>query len=161
MPRCRSVLSMLLVQDTGKALVPSLCEHHIEEAGKTISEKDEKSLLWAAASVFGGGLDTVGPFFHFSNGNLNVPAQNLSAVLTFYRAMIQNPHVVAKAQEEIDRVIGRDRLPCIDDKPNLPYVRSVAAEVLRYAPSVPLGEAHKVKTFLTQTEAEYKVFHTL
>ncbi|KAF5309392.1 hypothetical protein D9619_012297 [Psilocybe cf. subviscida] len=114
--------------DTGKALSPSLCGRHIEEAGgKNISEKDEFSLLWAGASIFGGGLDT-----------------NMSAVLTFFRAMILNPHVVAKAQEEIDRVVGRDRLPSIEDKPYLPYVRSVAAEVLRYAPSVPLGIPHAV-----------------
>ncbi|KAF5309909.1 hypothetical protein D9619_010547 [Psilocybe cf. subviscida] len=112
---------------TGKALSPSLCGRLIEEAGRNISEKDEFSLTWAAASVFGGGLDT-----------------NMSAVLTFFRAMILNPHVAAKAQEEIDRVVGRDRLPCIEDKPNLPYVRSVAAEVLRYAPSIPLGIPHAV-----------------
>jgi hypothetical protein len=82
---------------------------------------------------------------HRIYGFLRVPAQNMSAVLTFFRAMILNPHVVAKAQDEIDRVVGRDRLPCIDDKPNLPYVRSVAAEVLRYAPSVPLGVSESAK----------------
>ena len=64
----------------------------------------------------------------------------MSVVLTFFRAMILNPHVMAKAQKEIDRVVGRDRLPSIEDKPNLPYVRSIAAEVLRYGPSVPFGE---------------------
>jgi hypothetical protein len=52
---------MLLVQDTGKALSPSLCGRHIEEAGESISEKDENSLLNAAASILGGGLDTVRP----------------------------------------------------------------------------------------------------
>ncbi|KAF5309876.1 hypothetical protein D9619_010560 [Psilocybe cf. subviscida] len=113
--------------DTGKALSPSLCGRLIEEAGRNISETDESSLIWAATSTFGGGLDT-----------------NTTAVLTFFRAMILNPHVVAKAQEEIDRVVGRDRLPSIEDKPDLPYVRSVAAEILRYAPSIPLGIPHTV-----------------
>lgn len=70
----------------------------------------------------------------------------MSAVLTFFRAMIGNPQVVTKAREEIDRVIGRDRLPSIDDRPNLPYVRSVVAEVLRYGPPVPMGVLMKLNT---------------
>ncbi|KAF5309428.1 hypothetical protein D9619_012309 [Psilocybe cf. subviscida] len=111
--------------ETGKALSPNLCGRYIEETGENMTPEAEFSLVWAAAAVFGGGLDT-----------------NMSAVLTFFRAMIANPHVVAKAQEEIDRVIGRDRLPSIDDRPNLPYVRSVVAEILRYGPPVPMGVAH-------------------
>ncbi|KAF5309878.1 hypothetical protein D9619_010562 [Psilocybe cf. subviscida] len=130
--------------ETGKALSPSLCGRLIEEAGRNISEMDEFSLHWAAASVFGGGLDTVRLLVILSYSRLRVPAQNMAAVLTFFRAMILNPHVVAKAQEEIDRVVGRDRLPSIKDKPDLPYVRSVAAEILRYAPSIPLGIPHTV-----------------
>jgi hypothetical protein len=35
-----------------------------------------------------------------------------------------------KAQEELDRVIGRERLPTWGDEKNLPYVRSLIKEVL-------------------------------
>lgn len=41
------------------------------------------------------------------------------------------PQVQAKAQEELDRVVGRDRLPLWDDRPNLPYIRGVVEETLR------------------------------
>ena len=53
--------------------------------------------------------------------------------------MIMYPEVQRKAQEEIDRVIGNDRLPTLADQPNLPYVEAVAKEVLRWNPVAPLG----------------------
>ena len=49
------------------------------------------------------------------------------------------PEVQRKAQEEIDMVIGNDRLPTIADQANLPYVEAVAKEVLRWNPIVPFG----------------------
>ena len=33
------------------------------------------------------------------------------------------PEVQKKAQEELDRVIGRDRLPELDDRDSLPYIQ--------------------------------------
>jgi cytochrome P450 len=59
--------------------------------------------------------------------------------LNFFLEMIRHPDVQAKAQEEIDRVIGRDRLPVIQDRESLPYVRSIITEVLRMNPALPLG----------------------
>ena len=37
-------------------------------------------------------------------------------------AMVRYPDVYKRAQDEIDRVIGRERLPTIDDRPSLPYL---------------------------------------
>ena len=34
-----------------------------------------------------------------------------------------------KAQEEIDRVVGRKRLPTFEDRANMPYFRAVIREV--------------------------------
>ena len=48
--------------------------------------------------------------------------------------MILHPHVFAKAQAEIDRVVGFDRLPDFQDRSLLPYVESVVKEVYRYGP---------------------------
>eukprot|EP00850_Spirogloea_muscicola_P009567 SM000054S18053 [mRNA] locus=s54:172270:176077:+ [translate_table: standard] len=64
--------------------------------------------------------------------------ETTAAVLTwatFYLA--QNPAVVAKATEEIDRVIG-DRRPTLADIKNLQYVRLIVAEALRLYPQPPL-----------------------
>jgi cytochrome P450 len=59
--------------------------------------------------------------------------------LTFIMAMILHPQIQKKAQIELDTVIGKDRLPHISDRSKLPYIRSVMAETLRWAPPVPLG----------------------
>lgn len=45
--------------------------------------------------------------------------------------MVLFPDVQAKAQEEIDAVIGNERLPNWEDRPNLPYIRGVVEETLR------------------------------
>ncbi len=41
------------------------------------------------------------------------------------------PEIQRKAQAEVDRVIGRDRLPNFTDEPSLPYVAALVKEVLR------------------------------
>lgn len=48
-----------------------------------------------------------------------------------------------KAQEEIDRVVGTDRLPSYDDRVNLPYVDALVKEVLRWHPIGPMGVPHR------------------
>ena len=50
------------------------------------------------------------------------------------------PEIQRCAQEEIEKVIGNDRLPTWDDQPNLPYVCALIKEVLRVAPAAPLGK---------------------
>jgi cytochrome P450 len=54
--------------------------------------------------------------------------------------MVLFPEVQRKAQQEIDSVIGGDRLPTAEDRPRLPYVEALVAEVLRWQPVLPLGE---------------------
>lgn len=45
--------------------------------------------------------------------------------------MVLYPEVQEKAREELDRVIGRGRLPDFTDRDSLPYVDAVTKEVLR------------------------------
>ena len=46
----------------------------------------------------------------------------------------------AKAQREIDEVVGRERLPTYDDRKYLPYIEAIYREVMRWHPPGPLGE---------------------
>ena len=44
------------------------------------------------------------------------------------------PEVQKKAQDEIDAVIGHNRLPTLDDFDKLPYVNALCTELLRWQP---------------------------
>jgi cytochrome P450 len=65
--------------------------------------------------------------------------------MNFFIAMISFPDVQKKAQSEIDRVVGSDRLPNYSDQASLPYVTAVLREVIRWKPLVPLGLPHASK----------------
>ena len=65
--------------------------------------------------------------------------QTVSSVLTFFLAMVLNPSVLKTAQEEIDQVIGPDRLPTLADRPSLPYTDAILKETLRWQNVVPAG----------------------
>jgi cytochrome P450 len=47
-----------------------------------------------------------------------------------------------RAQEEIDKIVGRDRLPTFTDRPSLPYVEAVYREIMRWRTGAPLGFPH-------------------
>ena len=51
------------------------------------------------------------------------------------------PEVQKKCQEELDRVIGRSRMPTLADRDSLPYIRATLREVFRWRAVLPLGES--------------------
>ena len=53
--------------------------------------------------------------------------------------MVLNPDVVKKAQEELDRVVGKGHLPDFSDKDRLPYIDALVKELFRWNPPVPMG----------------------
>jgi cytochrome P450 len=68
--------------------------------------------------------------------------QTVVAIAVFFLTMVLFPEAQQKGQEEIDRVIGKDRLPDFADRENLPYVNAIVQEVLRWHPVGPLAVAH-------------------
>nr|ARA91628.1 cytochrome P450 monooxygenase [Pieris rapae] len=68
-------------------------------------------------------------------------------VLTFLveRMLIQG-EIQDKIHEEIDRVVGPDRLPTLDDRCNLPYTEACLREIMRTDTLVPLGIGHRSVT---------------
>ncbi|KAF7790453.1 hypothetical protein EIP86_001408 [Pleurotus ostreatoroseus] len=62
----------------------------------------------------------------------------------FLIALIRFPDAARKAREEVDKVVGRDRLPRFDDMDCLPYVRAFIKEVQRWRPVVPSAVPHCV-----------------
>ncbi|KAJ7319209.1 hypothetical protein OS493_036372 [Desmophyllum pertusum] len=57
--------------------------------------------------------------------------------------LIYNPGVQQMLHQELDLVIGPDRLPELGDKKNLPYLEATITETLRISSLVPLSVPHK------------------
>ncbi|KAI0319697.1 cytochrome P450 [Amylostereum chailletii] len=94
--------------------------------GRSLSEEDHWNVQWAASSIFTGGTDSP-----------------ISALTSFMLAMVLYPDVQRKAHEELDRVIGGDRLPRLADREQLPYISALVKELVRWAPGTPLGAPHR------------------
>ncbi|KAF8168582.1 cytochrome P450 [Pholiota molesta] len=88
----------------------SQCISNIKKLGM-----EEIELAYAVASPFGAGIETVS------------------------LAMLHHPQVQKKAQAELDAVVGWDRMPEYDDRENLPYLRALINEALRWRPVAILG----------------------
>ncbi len=56
--------------------------------------------------------------------------------MTAILAMLLHPDVQEKARDELDRVVGKDRLPTSKDMKDLPYIRAIYTETFRYAVNV-------------------------
>ena len=60
----------------------------------------------------------------------------------FVLAMALYPDVQDNAHAELDAVVGRGRLPTIEDRTSLPYLNAVVKELLRWHIVAPLGVPH-------------------
>ncbi|KAK0421452.1 cytochrome P450 [Armillaria borealis] len=67
----------------------------------------------------------------------------VSTVLSTILAFLLYPEVQAKAQAELDAVVGHARLPNFDDRAQLPHINAVVLEALRWNPALPMGVAHR------------------
>nr|AAZ29451.1 cytochrome P450 2C75 [Macaca fascicularis] len=58
--------------------------------------------------------------------------------------LLKHPEVTARVQEEIERVIGRNRSPCMQDRSHMPYTDAVVHEIQRYIDLLPTNLPHAV-----------------
>ncbi|EAZ44883.1 hypothetical protein OsJ_29523 [Oryza sativa Japonica Group] len=56
--------------------------------------------------------------------------------------LLRKPEILAKATEELDRVVGRGRLVTETDMTSLPYVEAIVKETMRVHPVAPLLAPH-------------------
>ncbi|KAM5350245.1 hypothetical protein ACJ41O_006750 [Fusarium nematophilum] len=98
------------------------------EAGDSTPE-EKFTNKWSAMSLYTAGADTLSQLDRIFNSY-------------FFLAMALFPEIQKKAQEEIDRVIGSDRLPTLSDRLDLPYIEATVNEVLRWHPVAPMGLPH-------------------
>ncbi|KAI8625989.1 cytochrome P450 [Xylariaceae sp. FL1651] len=96
----------------------------IDTEGSNAEEIDINK--WSAMSLYSAGADTT-----------------VSAISCFFLAMTIYPDVQKRAQQEIDRFVGSDRLPVMADRENLSYINAVVKETLRWHPVAPMGIPHQ------------------
>ncbi|KAH8556200.1 cytochrome P450 [Umbelopsis sp. PMI_123] len=65
-----------------------------------------------------------------------------STLQWIFAILTNNPEIQDKVYEEINSVVGRDRLPTAEDESNLPYLQCVILETLRLWTPTPLGVPH-------------------
>ena len=71
------------------------------------------------------------------------------------------PDCLKKAQAEIDRVVGNDRLPAFSDRESLPYIDALVKESLRWYNVVPMGKLCPFTPLLVvQAHTTAQVSHT-
>ncbi|XP_076899792.1 cytochrome P450 93A3-like [Bidens hawaiensis] len=72
--------------------------------------------------------------------NIFVAGTDNSAIITEWALseLINHPNVMKKAIEEIDNIVGKNRLLQESDIPNLPYLQAIVKETLRLHPPVPM-----------------------
>ncbi|CCM02682.1 uncharacterized protein FIBRA_04788 [Fibroporia radiculosa] len=105
----------------------TLLEEMQERCEKEIDAERDFDIRWAANSMYSASIDTT-----------------LTVVMHFMLAMIKHPDVLAKAQAELDSVVGSGRLPTMSDRPALPYLECVMSEVLRWGAAVPMSLPHRL-----------------
>lgn len=98
-----------------------------ETDGEQLGHDDSEAIAWTAASLYGAAADTT-----------------VITLTIFTLAMLKNPEVQQRAQAEIDRVVGTDRLPTFADRDNLPYTAAIVKESTRWWPISPMGFPHTV-----------------
>lgn len=62
--------------------------------------------------------------------------------------MTMYPDVQKRAQEELDRLVGNDRLPSFEDREQLPYINALVKDTLRWNSAIPLC-THSTTEFMS------------
>lgn len=77
-------------------------------------------------------------------------SETLSTTLSWAMlCMVRNPGVMEEVQEELDRVVGPDRMPRGEDMDRLPYTQATLREIQRYSNIMPTGLGHVCRRELT------------
>ncbi|KZV75726.1 cytochrome P450 [Peniophora sp. CONT] len=116
-----------MVQDVQKRITAGTHKESMTSRAlaDTNSDLSEIELSYFVAAPFGAGLGTTAASIQYA----------LFAALLY-------PEPTRKAQQELDIVVGKDRLPTFADMASLPYVCAWIKELERWRPIAPLAVPH-------------------
>ncbi|KAK3717009.1 hypothetical protein LTR37_006064 [Vermiconidia calcicola] len=115
-------MSTAKAQGNPDAVPDSLCKLLLEMRETESVPLSETHFSYVPASLFGAGSDTTA-----------------STLCSAFLALVTHPDVLKAAQAELDTVVGPDHTPTFADEPNLPYLRALCKETLRWRPVAVLG----------------------
>ncbi|XP_060113783.1 cytochrome P450 2F2-like [Heteronotia binoei] len=81
-----------------------------------------ETLVMTTHNLFFGGTETTSTTLRYS-----------------FLILMKYPQVAAQVHQEIDRVIGRERAPCLADRTLMPYTEAVLCEIQRFISMLPMG----------------------
>nr|AGN04281.1 cytochrome P450 [Oryzias melastigma] len=94
----------------------------ISEADVELTDDYTESTV---TDLIGAGMDTVSTALHW-----------------IVLLLAKHPDIQRKLHELIDRVVGRDRLPSVEDRPHMPYLDAFIYETMRFTSFVPVTIPH-------------------
>ncbi|KAK7687643.1 hypothetical protein QCA50_008858 [Cerrena zonata] len=123
-----SVMKNIASGKAGESVVVTMIENMSVDSDEKLSQNEREEVARGVAGIaYGAAADTTA-----------------GAAQSFFIAMSLYPDVQRKAQQELDNVVGRNRLPDFDDYDNLVYIQAIVLECMRWMPATPIGVPHTV-----------------
>lgn len=122
----------------GDDIPDSLCKLLLELREKEHIPLSDRDFSYIPASLFGAGSDTTA-----------------STLCTAFLALVTHSETLHAAHHELDTIVGADRSPTFEDEANLPYIRALVKEVLRWRPVAVLGGTPHASTEDDRYEGYY------
>jgi len=105
-------------------------EGHGSYMEEVVGRQDELGMNDEMSSYFGGTLHLAGS------------ETTTSYLQSLILALVAYPEAQRNAHQEIDRVVGQDRMPTLGDLERMPYIRAIILEAHRFRPVAPLSIPH-------------------
>ncbi|CAD5118422.1 DgyrCDS7132 [Dimorphilus gyrociliatus] len=66
-----------------------------------------------------------------------------SSMYNFLPILLNHPQIEKRIFQEVSEAVGHSRMPCLEDKKNMPYSEACVLELLRYTTVVPFALPHE------------------